>query len=470
MQLKKSLTLSAALMVLPTFALAQDAPTFNEVGPYIMTTLLFLVGGFLVFWMAAGFAMLEAGLVRSKNVTTQLTKNIALFSFAAIMYWLVGYNIMYPLGEMSFPAGAVDESQINWLIYSMSEGVDDDGNAIVNVIGYFGAIGQAVLQPVGVGADAVDLGYASDASDFFFQLMFCATTASIVSGTLAERIKLWPFLVFVIILTGVIYPIEASWQWGGGFISAMGFSDFAGSTLVHAAGGFAALAGAIILGPRLGKYNKEGRVIPMPGSNLTLATLGTFILWLGWFGFNGGSQLAAGTVGDITDVGRIFANTNMAAAAGAVVALIATQIMYKKVDLTMVLNGALAGLVSITAGPLDPTLFGALWIGGLGGVIVVVTVPLLDKMKIDDVVGAIPVHLIAGLWGTLAVPFYTDGTSFVTQFIGFAIIGAFVFVASFVIWMILKVTVGIRVSEEAEINGLDTSELGMEAYPEFSKG
>ncbi|SEW39295.1 ammonium transporter (TC 1.A.11) [Cognatiyoonia koreensis] len=470
MQLKKSLTLSAALMVLPTFALAQDAPTFNEVGPYIMTTLLFLVGGFLVFWMAAGFAMLEAGLVRSKNVTTQLTKNIALFSLAAIMYWLVGYNIMYPLGEMSFPAGAVDESQINWLIYSLSEGVDDDGNAIVNVIGYFGAIGQAVLQPVGVGAEGVDLGYASDSSDFFFQLMFCATTASIVSGTLAERIKLWPFLFFVVILTGIIYPIEASWQWGGGFVSAMGFSDFAGSTLVHAAGGFAALAGAIILGPRLGKYNKEGRVIPMPGSNLTLATLGTFILWLGWFGFNGGSQLAAGTVGDITDVGRIFANTNMAAAAGAVTALVLTQLIYGKVDLTMVLNGALAGLVSITAGPLDPTLFGALWIGAVGGVIVVLTVPMLDKMKIDDVVGAIPVHLIAGLWGTLAVPFYTDGTSFVTQFLGFVIIGGFVFVASLVIWVIMKAVVGIRVSEEAEINGLDTSELGMEAYPEFSKG
>ena len=307
-------------------------------------------------------------------------------------------------------------------------------------------------------------------SDFFFQLMFVATTASIVSGTLAERIKLWPFLIFTVVLTGLIYPIEASWQWGGGWLSEAGFSDFAGSTLVHAAGGFAALAGAIVLGPRIGKYAKDGRVVPMPGSNLALATLGTFILWLGWFGFNGGSQLAMGTIGDVTDVSRIFANTNMAAASGAIAALILTQVMYRKVDLTMVLNGALAGLVSITAGPLDPTLFGALWIGAVGGVIVVFTVPMLDRMKIDDVVGAIPVHLIAGFWGTLAVPFYTDGTSFATQLLGFVSIGAFVFVTSLIVWFVLKIAGGIRVSEEDEVNGLDMAELGMEAYPEFSRG
>ncbi|MFT6169244.1 MAG: Amt family ammonium transporter, partial [Celeribacter sp.] len=313
------------------------------------------------------------------------------------------------------------------------------------------------------------LDYASGASDFFFQLMFCATTASIVSGTLAERIKLWPFLIFTAILTGVIYPIEASWQWGGGFLSEMGFSDFAGSTLVHAAGGFAALAGALVLGPRIGKY-KDGRTVPMPGSNLALATLGTFILWLGWFGFNGGSQLAAGTVGDITDVSRIFANTNMAAAAGAVVALILTQVTYGKTDLTMILNGALAGLVSITAEPLMPSLFMSLVIGGIGGVIVVYAVPMLDKLKIDDVVGAIPVHLIAGIWGTMAVPITNDGTSFVTQAIGIIAIGAFVFITSLVVWLILKAVGGIRVSEEAEIMGLDKAELGMEAYPEFYKG
>jgi Amt family ammonium transporter len=432
----KLLPLAAALAVVPVMGFAQDtaeaAPAVDNA--FIFNTLLFLIGGFLVFWMAAGFAMLEAGLVRSKNVTTQLTKNIALFGIAAIMYWLVGYNLMYP----------------------------GDGWLITGMLG-------PIFATADLGGDpALEAGYATG-SDFFFQLMFCATTASIVSGTLAERIKLWPFLIFTVILTGFIYPIEASWQWGGGFLSEMGFSDFAGSTLVHAAGGFAALAGAVILGPRLGKY-KDGRVNPMPGSNLALATLGTFILWMGWFGFNGASQLALGTEADANAVAIIFANTNMAAAAGAVAALILTQILYKKVDLTMVLNGALAGLVSITAGPLDPTLFGALWIGAVGGVIVVLAVPFLDKLKIDDVVGAIPVHLIAGFWGTLVVPVYTEGTSFVTQIVGFAIIGAFVFVVSMVVWLILKATMGIRVSEEAEINGLDVSELGMEAYPEFTKG
>ncbi|MFW2542741.1 ammonium transporter [Primorskyibacter sp. 2E107] len=439
MNLLKTLAPAALLVALPTLGSAQDAAAAApDINPYIFTTLLFLIGGFLVFWMAAGFAMLEAGLVRSKNVTMQLTKNIALFSIAAIMYWLVGFGIMYPA---------------EWLVEGW--------------LGPFFAITS--LEPVGLGADAAALDYASAGSDFFFQLMFCATTASIVSGTLAERIKLWPFLIFVVVLTGFIYPIEASWQWGGGWLSEAGFSDFAGSTLVHAAGGFAALAGALILGPRIGKY-KDGRVIPMPGSNLALATLGTFILWLGWFGFNGGSQLAMGTVGDVTDVSRIFANTNMAAASGAVVALLLTQFMYKKPDLTMTLNGALAGLVSITAGPLDPSLFGALWIGAIGGAIVVFTVPMLDKMKIDDVVGAIPVHLLAGIWGTLAVPFYTEGTSFATQILGIVSIGAFVFVTSGIVWFILKMTVGIRVSEEDEINGLDMAELGMEAYPEFSKG
>ncbi|RYH03934.1 ammonium transporter [Salipiger sp. IMCC34102] len=445
MNLNKPLWAGAALALLPGLAFAQEvaeeaavAPTFDEIGPYIMTTLLFLIGGFLVMWMAAGFAMLEAGLVRSKNVTTQLTKNIALFSIAGIMYWLVGFNLMYPA---------------DWVISGWLGGFFDITS----------------LEPVGLAAADASLDYASVASDFFFQLMFCATTASIVSGTLAERIKLWPFLIFVVVLTGFIYPIEASWQWGGGWLSEMGFYDFAGSTLVHAAGGFAALAGALVLGSRIGKY-REGRIIPMPGSNLALATLGTFILWLGWFGFNGGSQLAAGTVGDITDVGRIFANTNMAASAGAVAALILTQILYRKPDLTMVLNGALAGLVSITAGPLDPSLFGSLLIGAIGGIIVVVVVPILDKMKIDDVVGAIPVHLVAGFWGTMVVPFNSPDTSFVTQFIGFAAIGIFVFVVSLVVWLILKATVGIRVSEEAEIAGLDVSELGMEAYPEFAKG
>ncbi|MEN8894553.1 MAG: ammonium transporter [Yoonia sp.] len=439
MTIRKTMMVAAASTLLPTLALAQEAaaPTFDEIGPYLMTTLLFLVAGFLVFFMAAGFAMLEAGLVRGKNVAMQLTKNIALFGIASIMYWLVGFNLMYP----------------------------GDFNGFLGPI--FGT--TTWLEPVGLAAADASLDYASVASDFFFQLMFVAATASIVSGALAERIKLWPFLIFVAILTGIFYPISGSWQWGGGFLSEMGFYDFAGSTVVHSVGGWAALAGALILGPRIGKY-KDGKVVPMPGSNLALATLGTFILWLGWFGFNGGSQLAAGTVGDITDIGRIFANTNMAAAAGAVTALIVTQLMFKKADLTMVLNGALAGLVSITASPLEPTLFGALWIGAIGGVIVVLTVPLLDKFKIDDVVGAIPVHLFAGIWGTIAVVFYTPETSIVTQLTAIAAYGVFTFVASLILWTILKGTMGIRVSEEAEINGLDMSELGMEAYPEFSKG
>jgi len=432
----KLLLSTLALAAMPAVALAQEAtPSFDEIGPYIMTTLLFCMAGFLVFFMAAGFAMLEGGLVRSKNVTMQMTKNIALYSVAAIMYWLIGFNLMYP-GDFN---------------------------------GYVGSFFvPTVLDPVGVSAADAALDYASIGSDFFFQLVFVAATASIVSGALAERIKLWPFLAFVVILTGVMYPISGSWQWGGGWLSEAGFSDFAGSTVVHSVGGWAALAGAIILGPRLGKYSKEGKVTPMPGSNLALATLGTFILWLGWFGFNGGSQLAMGTVGDVSDVSRIFANTNMAAAAGAITALIMTQLLYKKPDLTMVLNGALAGLVSITAEPLAPTLFGALWIGSVGGVIVVLAVPLLDKLKIDDVVGAIPVHLFAGIWGTIAVVFYNTDAALGTQLLGIAAYGVFTFVGALIVWVILKAVVGIRVSEEDELIGLDKAELGMEAYPEFA--
>ena len=407
-------------------------------GVFVFNTLLFLIGGFLVMWMAAGFAMLEAGLVRSKNVTTQLTKNIALFSIAAIAYFLVGFNLMYP-GD-------------GWLI-----------------TGYLGPIFSLTgLEPVGATVEQIgDISYASVGSDFFFQLMFCATTASIVSGTIAERMKLWPFLIFTVLLTAFLYPIEASWQWGGGWLSELGFSDFAGSTLVHAAGASAALAGAIVLGPRIGKYKDDGSVNPMPGSNMPLATLGTFILWLGWFGFNGGSQLALGTIGDAADVSRIFTNTNTAAAGGALAALILTQLMYKKIDLTMVLNGALAGLVSITAEPLAPSIGGATLIGAVGGAIVVFAVPMLDKLKIDDVVGAISVHGIAGIWGTIAVVF--SGGSFGAQIIGTVSICLFIFILSLVIWYVLDMIMGIRVSEEDELTGLDTTELGMDAYPDFSK-
>ena len=430
--------LATLLLAVPQLAAAQEADvtTLNADIGFIFTTFMFLVSGFLVFFMAAGFAMLEAGLVRGKNVAMQLTKNMALFSLASLFFYILGYNLMYP----------------------------GDGWTIQNVVGAFSV---TALEPVGLEGVEADLTYASVGSDFFFQLMFCAATASIVSGALAERIKLWPFLAFVIVLVAVIYPIQASWKWGGGFLDAMGFQDFAGSTVVHSVGGWAALTGAIILGPRLGKY-KDGKVNPMPGSNLALATLGTFILWLGWFGFNGGSQLYMDTSGNVADISRIFSNTNTAAAAGAVAALILTQLLYKKPDLTMILNGALAGLVSITAEPLTPSLVSATLIGAVGGVIVVFAVPLLDRLKIDDVVGAIPVHLFAGILGTLAVCFTNSAASFSVQLTSIVIVGAFVTVSSAMVWLVLKAMFGLRVSEEAEITGLDRSELGMEAYPEFS--
>ncbi len=426
-----------AALLLATPAMAQDAaPQIPDEIGFILNTFMFLVMGFLVMWMGAGFSMLEAGLVRSKNVTMQLTKNIGLVAIASLMYYLVGYNLMYP------------------------------GDAWT-VAGVIGAVGTAVLEPVGVAADAVDLTYASVGSDFFFQLMFAAATASIVSGALAERIKLWPFLIFTVVLVGVLYPIQASWKWGGGFLDEAGFLDFAGSTVVHSVGGWAALAGALILGPRIGKY-KNGKVIPIMGSNLPLATLGTFILWMGWFGFNGGSQLYMNTTGNVADISRIFANTNAAAAGGAIAALIMTQLLYKKPDLTMMLNGALAGLVSITAEPLTPLLGEATLIGAVGGVIVVFAVPLLDKFKIDDVVGAIPVHLFAGIWGTLAVVITNPDATLAVQAYSIAVVGGFVFATSAVLWMVLKLIIGIRVTAEDEMMGLDMSELGMEAYPEFT--
>ena len=437
MSINKKAAIAAALstVVLAVPALAQDADpnVASSHVQYIFNTLLFLIGGFLVMWMAAGFAMLEAGLVRSKNVSMQCLKNIGLYSIAGVMYWLVGYNLMYA----------------------------DVGG------GYMGTLSFGYpFDPVG--GNALDTGY-STASDWFFQMVFVATAASIVSGTLAERIKLWPFMIFVVVLTGFIYPIAGSWQWGGGWLSEMGFSDFAGSTLVHSVGGWAALTGAIILGARSGKFD-GGRVNPMPGSSIPLATLGTFILWLGWFGFNGASQLAMGTIGDVSDVSRIFANTNMAAAAGVITTMILMQIMYGKVDVTMVLNGALAGLVSITAEPLAPEMWQVLIIGAVGGAIVVFTVPLLDKLKIDDVVGAIPVHLFAGIWGTLVVPFSNGDTSYGTQIVGIVSYGVFTVVTSGIIWFVLKAIMGIRVSAEDEMAGLDKAEVGVEAYPEFSKG
>jgi len=452
LKLAGGVALASLAFALPAFAqeaeaAAEAAATVSEGVSadvvFILNSLLMLIGGILVFFMAAGFAMVEAGMVRTKNTSMQLLKNIALFGIACLMYYVIGYNLMYPLG--------------NWMI-----GTDDTG-------GYLGAFGIAILEAVGVTADgADDFSYAATSSDFFFQVMFCATAASIVSGTLAERIKLVPFLIFTVVLTGLIYPIQASWKWGGGFLdSQFGFLDFAGSTVVHSVGGWAALAGAILLGARKGKYNADGTVNPMPGSSMPLATLGMFILWLGWFGFNGASQLAMGSVGDIADVGRIMANTNAGAVGGAIAALILAGVIYKKFDLTFVINGALAGLVSVTAEPLTPGLGTASLIGAVGGVIVVLAVPLLDKLKIDDVVGAIPVHLFAGIWGTIAVVFTNSDANLINQLLSIVIVGVFVFVVSFVVWFIIKSVMGLRPSEEDEEAGLDLVEVGVEAYPEF---
>ncbi len=429
----------AALTSAPAFAqeAAEAVPAAEVVSPgtaYIFNTLLFLLGGFLVMWMAAGFAMLEAGLVRSKNVSTQCIKNIGLYSIAGLMFWIIGYNIAYPHG----------------------------GEASSALFGMAGTI----YPMQAVGAADTGTGY-SVASDWFFQMVFCATTASIVSGTVAERIKIMPFFIFVTLLTAIIYPVVVSWEWGTGYLDTeWGFSDFAGSTLVHSTGGWAALVGALIIGPRLGRY-AGGKVNVFPGSSIPLATLGTFVLWLGWFGFNGASQLAMGTVGDVSDVSKIFVNTNMAAAGGVVVAIILTQLRYKKADVTMALNGALAGLVSITAEPLAPTVGQSILIGGIGGAIVVFTVPLLDKLKIDDVVGAIPVHLIAGIWGTLIVAWTGDAT-FTGQLVGVLLTAVWVSAASAIVWLALKYTIGVRPSEEDEMAGMDITEIGVEAYPEFS--
>jgi len=415
-------------------------PALAEVSPetaYVFNTFLFLVCGFLVMFMAAGFAMLESGMVRSKNVATICLKNISLFSIAGLMYWLVGYNLMYGIEE----GGYIGELFSIW---------SADDSAIAGEAPDFSG------------------GYAAG-SDWYFQMVFCATTASIVSGTIAERMKLWPFLIFTLFLTGFIYPIVGSWEWGTGWLDAMGFSDFAGSTLVHSTGGWAALAGAIVLGARAGKYGPNGEVTPIPGSSMPLATLGTFVLWLGWFGFNGGSQLALGSGADAAAISNIFINTNMAAAAGVVAAMIASNALYGKIDLTMALNGAIGGLVSITAEPLTPSIPAAAFIGAVGGVLVVLAVPLLDKMKVDDVVGAIPAHLVCGIWGTMIVPLTNGDASYGVQAIGVISVGIFTMVASGILWSALKATVGIRVEDDGELLGLDKSELGIEAYPEFSR-
>ena len=405
---------------------------------YALDTFYFLIMGAFVMWMAAGFAMLEAGLVRSKNTAEILTKNVVLFAIACIMYMIVGYNIMYP-------GDGVSEY---WPGVSLFLGGD---NTTADVI-----------------AGGEDAPYYSNLSDFFFQVVFVATAMSIVSGAVAERMKLWSFLVFAIVMTGFIYPMQGYWKWGGGFLDAAGFSDFAGSGVVHLCGATAALAGVILLGARKGKYGPNGQINPIPGANLPLATLGTFILWLGWFGFNGGSELKVSNVEEANAVAMVFVNTNAAAAGGVVAALLTARLLFGKADLTMILNGALAGLVAITAEPLTPTPGIATLIGAVGGVLVVFAIVGLDKLRLDDPVGAISVHGVVGMWGLLAVPLTNADAGFGTQLYGLVVIFAWTFITSFIVWMLLKAVMGIRVSEEEEYEGVDIGECGLEAYPEFT--
>ena len=393
---------------------------------FIFNTLLFLICGFLVFFMAAGFAMLESGMVTSKSVSVICAKNIGLISISGIMFWMFGYNLAYGI-----PEGGYIGKFIPWSDSS-----------------------------------AVDTGY-SDGSDWYFQMVFCATTVSIVSGAMAERIKLWPFFLFAAILSGIIYPIVMGWQWGGGWLASIGFSDFAGSTLVHSTGGAAALAGAIIIGPRLGRFNKSGTPAPLKpfaASSIPLVTLGVFVLWLGWFGFNGGSQLAMGTANDAIAVSTIFINTFLAGAGGVIAAAIVTRLNFGKTDVVQMLNGCIGGLVAITAEPLMPTPLAAILIGAVGGIIVVYGTKLLFSLKIDDVVGAVPAHLFAGIWGTLIVPATNADTSFSTQLIGVLAVNIFVFIVAYIIWTIMKSSIGLRLSKEGEIKGTDVTETGVIAY------
>ena len=398
---------------------------FSAEMKYVLDSFWLLISGCLVMWMAAGFAMLEAGLVRTKNTTAILTKNIALYALACVAYYYVGYNIMYGNGNSFIGSGV------------MMSGTSAEGHSLI--------------------------------SDFFFQVVFVATAASIVSGTVAERIKFWAFMGFILVLTGLIYPIQGHWSWGGTSLGGIldGFSDFAGSTIVHSVGGWAGLAGVLLLGARKGKFSSDGTINPIPGSNLPLATLGTFILWLGWFGFNGGSQLALGSKEDVDAISAVIANTNIAACAGALAAMILTQIFYKRVDLTMVLNGALSGLVAITAGPDYPSMNLAAIIGAIGGLLVVFAITMFDKFKIDDPVGALSVHLVNGIWGTLAVGIFNQDVDLFAQIKGIVVIGSFTFFSSLLVWAVLKYSVGIRISDEEEYNGIDADEFGLQAYPEF---
>ena len=418
------------ILILTTLLLCSfSSIAFAEVGPeveYIFNTFSFLICGFLVMWMAAGFCMLESGLVTTRSVSTIAAKNIGKFAIVCVVFYLVGYNLGYGI-----PEGGYIGSFTTW-----------------------------------TDSSSLETGY-SDASDWFFQALFVCATVSIVSGAVAERIKIWPFFIFAAILGGIIYPIQMGWQWGGGWLATIGFSDFAGSTIVHACGGAAALAGVILLGPRLGRFTSTGdpaNMQPFAASSIPLVTLGTFILWMGWYGFNGGSQLALGSYEDSTAMSQIFMNTQLAGCGGCIAGAVITRIVGGKTDIIMMLNGALAGLVSITAEPLMPSPMAAIVIGAIGGLIMYVGTNFLNSLKLDDVVGAIPVHMFAGIWGTLIVPFSNPDTSFGTQLIGVLSVISFVFVVSFVVIYIIKSTVGLRISEEAEKLGTDKAEVGVIAY------
>lgn len=410
---------------------------------YALDTFYFLICGALVMWMAAGFAMLEAGLVRSKSTTEILTKNIGIFAISCTMYLICGYQFMYGGG---------------WFL-----------SGVTTVGGMDEAVVEAVLSEsaeVGFGGESV----YSSAADFFFQVVFVATACSIISGAIAERMKLWSFLIFVVVMTGFIYPLEGSWTWNGNSVFGLytlSYSDYAGSGIVHLAGAAAALAGVLLLGPRRGKYTPDGKSVAIPGANLPLATLGMFILWMGWFGFNGGSTLKLGGIAAANEVANVFLNTNAAAAAGLITALLTARILFGKADLTMAINGALAGLVAITAEPATPTPLLAVIVGAIGGAIVVFSIVGLDKLKVDDPVGAISVHGVVGIWGIFAVLLSNDEATFVGQLVGMLTIFAWVFGISLIVWGLIKVSVGIRVTEQEEYEGVDLSECGMEAYPEF---
>ncbi len=425
--MKKILTFLVPTLLLSGVASAEvSAET-----AFVFNTFLFVFSGVLVMFMALGFSMLEAGFVRKKNTSAILLKNIALYSIAGIMFYLIGYSLMY-----------------------------------VDVSGWIGSLGGAFYDTADDLTVATEEGGYSLASDWFFQMVFCATAISIVSGACAERIKVWPFMIFAAFMTGIIYPIYGAWTWGGGWLTEMGFSDFAGSTIVHSVGGWAALTGCLILGPRAGKYGSDGKITPIAGANMPLAALGTFILWFGWFGFNGGSQLALGSAADASAMSIVVVNTNIAACGGVVAAIILSQLIYKKIDLSIALNGAIAGLVAITAGPDLSNHFLSMIVGAIGGILCTIAIPMLDKMKIDDVVGAISAHLVAGIWGTLAVGIFGSG-DFLVQLIGIVAAAVLVVPLSGVFFFILKGTVGLRVSEETEASGLDKAELTTEAYPEF---